>query len=206
MLIDHLVYATPDVDQSISELEARFGIRASLGGQHAGKGTRNALLALGPRTYLEIVGPDHAQPKPASARWFEIDTLATPRLVTWAVHGSALTQLAESAARNNVHIGDVLDGNRTRPDGVQLHWEYTNPRTMLGDGLVPFFIDWGVSPHPAAQAAQGLTLAELRAAHPSPDHVVRMLDVLKILIPVTKASAPALCAIIDGPNGQVELR
>ena len=206
MLIDHLVYATPEVDQTITELETRLGIRASLGGQHVGKGTRNALLALGSRTYLEIVGPDHAQPKPASPRWFTIDTLTVPRLVTWAVHGSALTQLAENAARNDVHIGDVLNGNRTRPDGVQLHWEYTNPQTMLGDGLVPFFIDWGVSPHPATQAAQGLTLAELRAEHPSPDHIVRMLNVLNVVITVTKASSPALVAIIDGPNGRVELR
>jgi len=206
MLIDHLVCATPDVDQTITELETRLGIRASLGGQHIGKGTRNALLALGPRTYLEIVGPDHAQPKPASPRWFTIDTLTAPRLVTWAVHGSALRQLAENAARNDVHIGDVLNGNRTRPDGVQLHWEYTNPQTMLGDGLVPFFIDCGVSPHPATQAAQGLTLAELRAEHPSPDHIVRMLNVLNVVITVTKASSPALVAIIDGPNGRVELR
>lgn len=206
MLIDHLVYATPDVDQSITELEARFGIRASLGGQHAGKGTRNALLALGSRTYLEIVGPDHAQPTPESPRWFDIDTLTAPRLVTWAVHGSALTQLAKNAARKDVHLGDVLAGNRTRPDGVRLLWEYTDPRTMMSEGLVPFFIDWGVSPHPAARAAHGLTLVELRAEHPSPDSVVRMLDVLNVVIPVTKASASALCAIIDGPNGRMELR
>ena len=206
MLIDHLVYATSDVEQSINELETRLGIRASLGGQHAGKGTRNALLALGPCTYLEIVGPDHAQPAPASPRWFNIDTITAPGLVTWAAHGSALAQLAESATHSDVHIGDVLDGNRTRPDGVQLHWQYTNPIAMLADGLVPFFIDWGLSPHPAAQAAQGLTLAELRAEHASPDSVLRMLDVLNVVIPVKKSSASALCAIIDGPKGRIELR
>ena len=206
MLIDHLVYATPDVDESITHLETQLGIRATLGGQHAGKGTRNALLALGPRTYLEIVGPDHAQPAPSSPRWFGIDTLAAPRLVTWAVHGAALRQLRENAAQDGVDVGDVLAGHRTRPDGVQLSWEYTSPWAMLADGLVPFFIDWGVSPHPAAQAAHGLTLVALHAEHPSPYNVVRMLDILHVVIPVTHASVPALCAMIDGPNGRVALR
>ncbi len=206
MLIDHLVYATPDVEHSITELETRLGIRASLGGQHIGKGTRNALLALGPRTYLEIVGPDHTQPTPASPRWFGIDTLTAPRLVTWAVYSPALTQLCKVATRDGVYLGELGAGKRTRPDGVQLSWEYTDPRAMLADGLVPFFIDWGESPHPAAQAERGLTLVELRAEHPSLDIVVRMLDVLKVVIPVTKASTSALCAIIAGPNGRIALR
>ena len=60
-MVDHLVYATPDVEQSVAELEARLGVRASPGGQHLGLGTYNALLALGEACYLEIVGPDPLQ-------------------------------------------------------------------------------------------------------------------------------------------------
>jgi len=44
-----------------------LGIRASLGGQHPIWGTRNALVALGPSSYLEIItagpGPFNSPPK-----------------------------------------------------------------------------------------------------------------------------------------------
>jgi hypothetical protein len=66
VLIDHLVYATPDLDLGIEKIEWLFGVRATLGGQHPGAGTRNALVSLGLGTHLEIVGPDRTQPNPAT--------------------------------------------------------------------------------------------------------------------------------------------
>src|SRR4051812_43488329 len=89
--VDHLVYATPDLDTSIRDLERLLGVAASAGGQHLGRGTRNALIAIGERAYLEIIGPDADQPPPAGPRWFGVDALEQPRLVTWAAHGTDLS-------------------------------------------------------------------------------------------------------------------
>ena len=204
--VDHLVYATPDLKLGIDAIENLFGIRATPGGQHPGAGTRNALVALGPASYLEIIGPDPEQPHPVGPRRFGIDGLKAPRLAAWAARGEDLERLVADAARNGVKLGAVGSGSRKRPDGVLLSWRFTSPATLLGDGVVPFFIDWGKTPHPAQTAAAGATLVALRAEHPDVRGVGEMLRKLGLSLPVASAPAPALIATVDCPKGRVELR
>jgi hypothetical protein len=104
------------VEAGVERLERLLGVRATPGGQHLGRGTRNALLALGPDSYLEIIAPDPDQPRPAEPRWFGIDALQEPRLVTWAAKGTSLDRLANDAAERGVTLGavtQVADTKRT---------------------------------------------------------------------------------------------
>ena len=204
--IDHLVYATPDLSVGVERIEGLLGIRATPGGQHPGEGTRNALIALGPTSYLEILAPDPEQPKLDHPRRFGIDTLSGPRLVTWAAKGHNLTQAVNDAHRRGVPLGDVISGSRRTPAGVLLAWHTTNQRAVIADGIVPFFIDWGTTPHPASTAVSGATLVSLRAEHPDPTGVGRTLNQLGLELPVTKGPAAALVATITGARGRVELR
>jgi hypothetical protein len=204
--VDHLVYASPDLNAGIAKIEALLGVRASAGGQHPGRGTRNALVALGPNTYLEIIGPDPEQPNPAQARPFGIDGLKAPRLVTWSAKERDLADLSRRAARAGVQLGELAAGSRKRPDGVLLSWNYTNPWTVVADGIVPFFIDWGTTPHPAASATQGGTLVALTAEHPDPASVTTALEAVGLNLAVKKGTTPALVATINTPRGRVELR
>ncbi len=204
--IDHLVFATPNLAQGVGEIEALTGVRASVGGQHPAWGTHNRLLALGTDKYLEIIAPDPSQPTPARPRPFGIDTLSHSRLVTWAVRGTGLEQFANSAAERGVPLGEVFSGSRVRSDGVVISWQLTSPWSLLEGGLIPFFIDWGASPHPAASAAIGLSLIELRAEHFSPTVLAGSLRTLGLSLPVQRASNAALVATIRGPNGLIHLR
>jgi hypothetical protein len=204
--IDHLVYATPDLGAGVKQVEALLGVHATPGGQHPGEGTRNALVALGATAYLEIIGPDPDQPTPSGPRKFRIDDLEAPRLVTWAAKGTNLPQILADARRRGVALGDVIPGSRRTPTGALLSWHITSQRAFVADGLVPFFIDWGETPHPAKSAAAGATLAALRAEHPEPENVRRMLDELGLGLPVGKGAVPALVATIVGAHGRVELR
>jgi hypothetical protein len=206
MRVDHLIYATPDLNRGVEEIEKLLGVRATPGGQHPGRGTRNALITMGPATYLEIIAPDPEQPPPKTPRPFGIDGLKESRLVAWAAKGDDLDRLRDEAGRKGTRLGEVISGSRRRTDGVLLSWRYTDPQTVLADGLVPFFIDWGQSPHPARTAAKGASLIALRAEHPDAQRVQRLLRELGIDLPVRAGDKPALVATIDSPRGRVELR
>jgi hypothetical protein len=204
--IDHLIYATPDLDRTVADLELQTGVRASAGGSHPGRGTRNALLALGSRCYLEILGPDPTQPPPERPRTRGIDQLRAARLVGWAANAADLDGLAQQAAAQGVELGAVRPGSRQKPGGELLQWRFTDPNKILLDGLVPFLIDWGGAAHPALDAAKGCALLELRAEYPDPAAVRSALDALDLRIPVTQAAVPALVARIKSPRGVIALR
>jgi hypothetical protein len=201
--VDHLVYATPDLARTVADLESRLGLSATPGGRHPGRGTRNALFGLGPGSYLEVIGPDpESQAVPG---WFGIDALTAPRIVTWAANGAALADIVAAASRQGVHLGAVTEGSRRRPDGTLLRWRFTDPGTVIGDGIVPFFIDWGASPHPADTLPHGLTLVDLEAEHPEPREIERMLSALGLALPVRSGLGPALFATLDGPGRRLKL-
>jgi hypothetical protein len=204
--VDHLVYATPDLQLGVDTIEQRLGIKATAGGQHPGLGTRNALVALGTTSYLEIIGPDPEQPAPPGPRRFGIDDLKAPRIVRWVVKSSDLSSVSERATKAGVQLGAHTTGSRRRPDGVVLSWRYTNPATVVADGLVPFFIDWGSSPHPALTAAPGATLVHLRAEHPEAPRVQRTLNQLGLDLTVSQGPVAAIIATIDSPRGRIELK
>ena len=203
--LDHLVYATPDLAASVRDIGALFGVAATPGGRHPGWGTHNALLALGPRMYLEIVGPYPAGAPPAGRRPFSIDGLVSPRLVTWACRGEELPAVVRAAGLNGVDLGEVQARSRQRPDGSTLAWTMTDPLTDRAGGVVPFFIDWGDSPHPAAGAPTGCRLVAVRAEHPDAERVGSVLRLLGIDLPVKAGATPCLAARILTPRGEVEL-
>jgi len=204
--IDHLVYSTTDLEKSVADLEAFLEVRPAPGGQHPGRGTHNALLALSDRSYLEVIGPDPAQADTVGPRWFQIDNLDAPRLVTWAVKETELNKLRAKAKAYGFYIGPVVSGIRQRSDGSSLRWRFTDPATIVADGIVPFFIDWGNSPHPAASAPLGPVLESLRAEHPEPTAVMRALSAVGLDLPVESGPRPALIATLRTEEGLVELR
>ena len=204
MLIDHLVYGVPDLPAAVADVEERFGVRAQAGGKHIGLGTHNALIALGPRTYLEIIAPDPEQPEPSTPRPFGVDGVGHARLVSWALACDDIDAAVAGARSHGYDLGDVVDGKRAEPTGTVLRWRLTI--SGMADGLAPFLISWGETEHPARSAPRGLALEAFHIEHPDPPSLAPLLTALGADVEIKPAAAAALVARLSGPNGSTELR
>jgi hypothetical protein len=202
--LDHLVYATPDVDATIEQVEQLLGVRATIGGQHPNWGTRNALLSLGPKAYLEIIGPDRSQHEPSQPRPFGLDTMSKPRLVTWVARADNIQSVIDRAKGQKIDLGELQEKSRKRPDGSILKWTMTDLTKDREHGIIPYFINWGKSPHPAENSPKGCRLMKLEAFHPDANRLNELLRGLRIDLRVGFGS-PALKATIESPKGQVVL-
>jgi len=204
VLIDHLVYGVPDLPAAVADVEERFGVRAQAGGKHIGLGTHNALIALGPRTYLEIIAPDPEQPEPSTPRPFGVDGVGHARLVSWALACDDIDAAVAGARSHGYDLGDVVDGKRAEPTGTVLRWRLTI--SGMADGLAPFLISWGETEHPARSAPRGLALEAFHIEHPDPPSLAPLLTALGADVEIKPAAAAALVARLSGPNGSTELR
>lgn len=204
-LLDHLVFATNDLEGTVAWFERTTGVRPVPGGEHPGWGTRNYLVGLGPDSYLEIIGPDLRRPaaEPESVP-FGIAELTGSRLVTWAVHPVDLEAAAASAQEAGANLGEIQPMSRQTPAGDLLRWRLTSIRPAPFDGVVPFLIDWGSSRHPAAAGLPSVELLNFSATHPDPAGVAAVLDALGVSLPVS-AGQPALSAEVRGPRGSLVL-
>jgi hypothetical protein len=203
--LDHLVYITPDVDQTIKDLSRQLGVTAALGGQHPIWGTRNALLALGTKMYLEIMGPDPKLEKPKLGRPFDLDKLYKPRLATWVSRSEGFIKTIAVARKVGVDLGEVQSGKRTKPDGSVLSWTMTDLMKPRENGMVPYFINWGTSKHPAESAPTGCVLRELKAEHPNPNHLNSILKAFELDLQVAYGKSASLTARIETRQGIVEI-
>ena len=206
-MLDHLLLGCSDLDQGMAFVEQRTGVRPSMGGVHPGRGTRNALLALGPLHYLEVIAPDPAQ-SAASGKAGLADMLrqlAAPTLVAWAVHTSDIVRVAERWRKAGVQFQGPTPGSRARPDGTTLHWRTLNIANDRG-GLVPFVIEWGKDTvHPSVDAPAGCRLESFTVVTPDSAAMSAEFQKLGIEAQVEQGKTSRLRARIVGPAGELRL-
>jgi hypothetical protein len=203
-VIDHLVYATPDLDATVADLAGQ-GLALSPGGSHDGRGTRNALADLGGGAYLEVLGPDPDQPEPGEPRPGGVDALTAPRLVAWATRVADLDDAVTAARARGHDPGAARDMARLRGDGVRLAWRLT-PMPATVPAVLPFLIAWGDTEHPSLSAAHGARLESFTLHHSEPAAVLQRLAALGVTdLTVEPAPEPALRAVIRTPSARVEL-
>jgi len=208
--LDHLVVAARRLDEGVDHVERCLGVRPRAGGRHQDLGTHNALLRLGPATYLEVIAIDPEGAVPDVARWFDLDGAATrhalaerPRLLTWVARSDDL----DTSLTRCLH--DSGEARRMRRGEMTWRIAFPQDGALVEGGLVPPLIEWdpGMT-HPADRLPDdGLTLVGLHGTHPRPDDVRDLLAPLGLagdlqLEVGEPGAAPALQACIATLEGE----
>jgi catechol 2,3-dioxygenase-like lactoylglutathione lyase family enzyme len=208
--LDHILLGCNDLDRGIDFVEQHTGVRPAVGGVHPGRGTRNALLSLGERRYLEVIAPDPKQDQNhveqfALKTLLHLKELSSPHLIGWAAHPGDLEKFSALLRNAGIAFLGPRPGSRQRPDGQLLQWKSLNLKDDRG-GLLPFFIEWSAdSLHPSADAPQGCSLTRFGAVSPNPADLTKIIDQLQLDMLVSHGDKAALHATIVGPKGELTL-
>jgi hypothetical protein len=196
-VLDHILLGCNDLDRGIAFVEEHTGVRAAFGGVHPGRGTRNALLSLGERHYLEIIAPDPQQAGAPDTR--NLRKLAEPRLVGWAAHPGDISQFAAHLRSAGIDFEGPTPGSRKRPDGRLLQWKTLNLKNDE-QGVLPFFIEWSAGTiHPSADAPFGCKIERFTISSPNEVKLQGLCSLLNLDVHAEHAEKPQLYARISGP-------
>ena len=201
--LDHILLGCSDLDRGIDFVEKHTGVRATFGGVHPGRGTRNALLSLGerirdelnPRRYLEIIAPDPQQS--GTPDHYGLLKLTEPRLIGWAAHPGDLNQFAARLRIADIAFDGPNPGSRKRPDGRLLQWKTLNLKDDHS-GLLPFFIEWSTdTTHPSVDAPRGCHLARFQLLTPDPEKLSSSATTMSLDVEIRGSEKPQLRATIS---------
>jgi hypothetical protein len=203
-MLDHILIGCSDLDTGIAFFDKTTGVRAAIGGVHPGRGTRNALLSLGERRYLEIIAPDPAQSKIAAVGlplFNTLKSLTVPTLVGWAAHPGDIDTFAKKLRAVGLDFEGPREGSRARPDGRLLKWRTLN----LADdhnGVLPFFIEWDANTvHPSVDAPSGCLLESFAIVDPDPAGLKKVTERIGLDVPVERGDKAHLHARFVPPKG-----
>lgn len=202
-MLDHILLGCRDLDEGIEFVEKQTGVRAAFGGVHPGRGTRNALLSLSEKHYLEIIAPDPDQSEVPDR--LGLQKFAEPRIVGWAAHPGNLDEFASRLRAANVAFDGPTPGSRKRPDGHLLEWKTVNLRDDF-HGLLPFFIEWSRnSLHPSADAPAACKIFDFQLATTDTQELERRCNRLELDVRIVSGDRNRIDASILSSKGIVVL-
>lgn len=199
-LFDHVVIAVPELAPAAATMASVIGVPLRAGGEHPGIGSANFLLSLGDEQYIELIGPqaDLREPTGFVERLEAVEGID---LRTFAVAATDLERIEAVAKAHGVRTSGIAAGSRRTGDGRLLRWRRLYTYSDRFAGLVPFFIDWLDTPHPAAEATGEVQLGGLTAVHPKAAALQALYDALGIEVAVRPGSRPGLLLELTTPKG-----
>ena len=212
MRLDHLSYAAgPDgLESTAARLGAALGREFQDGGVHPRFGTRNMVLPLADRTYLEVVEVlDHpASDKAPFGQAVRARSALGGGWLGWVVCVGDIAPFEQRLGR------EAVVGSRHRPDGTALRWKQIGVNGLISDPQLPFFVQWEVPEelHPSHGADGTISLAGIEIAGDPQrvsewlgESVEAPLEDVKVEWVAPHGTPGILAAQVQTPNGIVRI-
>lgn len=188
--IDHVLIAVPDLQLAVEVYQA-LGFQVLPGGKHPRMGTQNALVPLADGTYLELIAAEDPELAQEQAPHVTAALGRENRLARFVLESDFLDTDVNTMRARGFDMGDPIDGERMRPDGVRVAWRSAFPLDMH----LPFVL-------------QDVTPRELRISVPT-EGIGQLLRMGDINVGVTNVAAATetyqKLLGMDGEDGWFEL-
>lgn len=188
--LDHVLLFARTLDLAMTRFGVLTGVNAQAGGAHPDHGSVNALASMG-TSYIELFARADGQ-----------GTGSGLEVIDYAMQCDDI----EAVAAEGEALGLEpfwMDGQRMTAEGTLLRWRAFMFEGHDFAGLLPFFIDWGTTPHPSATSPDGISNPRLNGFHPDADKLALIYRQLGINVPVKAHAEPGLRLDITTPQGVV---
>jgi hypothetical protein len=163
MRVDHVSYTAEHdgLQATAARLAKLIGVEPVDGGVHPRFGTRNIIFPLADKRYVEVVDClDHpASDKAPFGQAVKARMEAGGGWLGWCVRVDDISPVEERLGRS------AVEGNRHRPDGVELRWRQIGIKGLMSDPQLPYYVQWeDESVHPSVGAETTVTIEGLQIA------------------------------------------
>ncbi len=135
--IDHVVVAVHNLTQAIDDY-TNLGFTVTIGGDHAHRGSHNALITFDDGSYIELIAFKH-EPPVKDNTWWDLLQIGEG-LVDFALVSDDLRAELEHLRTLDFEITGPMEGGRLRTDGLRIAWRVARLNTGGAERL-PFLID-----------------------------------------------------------------
>ncbi|MHB1527268.1 MAG: VOC family protein [Candidatus Dormibacteria bacterium] len=157
--IDHVLFATTDLQLGARQLLIGHGLESVEGGHHPHWGTANRIAPIGSQ-YLELVTAYDRELAATNPFGRAVLAEADPDSLRPLAVCLAVDDLSEVALRLGL---ESTAGSRTLPSGGVVGWRSVGMEAAFSPRRLPFFIEWDqLSQHPSQSGPRNLPLAIAR--------------------------------------------
>ena len=200
-MIDHILLLVSDLEAYQTQFQEVTQVAPTYGGVHPSARASNALIDMGNGTYLELIGP--ALDGTEGPLTLTLRKLEEPRLSWFAMRSEDLQQdveRLESAGFEHSGIQEIEFESEIRN---KIRYSAVVAINHDWGDQMPFFINWGDTPHPTTTSNGGLTLTSFTVYHPDAESLAQVYDQLDVDVVVEHAEQPGFRLEFNSLGGDV---